>query len=186
MTHSSPSRSARVRSAAKSDPPAGSENSWHQTSSPLANGGRYRALSSSRAQAMSVGAIMPCPIRKKFAGKSYWDSSCRQMTSSIGEAPRPPNSGAQPMQAQPASYFCFCHCLACSSGVSARKASSLGALSASHVAASSRKRASSGVSLKSISLLLHAATSCSAKAATSLSCQTASLPIAKLSSFARR
>ena len=35
---SSPSRSARVRSAARSEPPAGSENNWHQISSPRSAG----------------------------------------------------------------------------------------------------------------------------------------------------
>ena len=38
MIQSSPSRSARVRSAARSEPPAGSENNWHQTSSPRSAG----------------------------------------------------------------------------------------------------------------------------------------------------
>ena len=42
---------------------------------PLASGGRKRALSSSLAQAISVGPIMPWPIRKKLAGRSYWLSS---------------------------------------------------------------------------------------------------------------
>ena len=38
-THSSPSRTARVDSPARSEPAPGSENSWHQISSP-ANSGR--------------------------------------------------------------------------------------------------------------------------------------------------
>ena len=52
--------------------------------------------------------------------------------------------------------------------------------------ASSRKRASSGVSLKSICSLPQAAAVCAANADTNRSCQTASLPIARLNSFARR
>ena len=39
-TYSSPSRTARVRSEARSLPAPGSENPWHQTSSPRRIGGR--------------------------------------------------------------------------------------------------------------------------------------------------
>ena len=40
ITHSSPSRSARVPSVATSDPAPGSEKSWHQISSPVKSGRR--------------------------------------------------------------------------------------------------------------------------------------------------
>ena len=39
----SPSRTARVASADRSDPAPGSENSWHHHSSPRSSGSRYRA-----------------------------------------------------------------------------------------------------------------------------------------------
>ncbi len=39
-THSSPSRTARVDSAARSEPAAGSLKSWHQISSPASSGTR--------------------------------------------------------------------------------------------------------------------------------------------------
>ena len=39
-THSSPSRTARVESPARSEPAPGSENSWHQISSPASSGRR--------------------------------------------------------------------------------------------------------------------------------------------------
>ena len=39
-TKASPSRTARLLSAARSDPASGSENSWHHTSSPRSMAGR--------------------------------------------------------------------------------------------------------------------------------------------------
>ena len=44
MIQSPPFFSARVRRPATSEPPAGSENSWHQIFSPDASGGRYSPL----------------------------------------------------------------------------------------------------------------------------------------------
>ena len=44
MTYSSPSRSARVRSDARSEPASGSLNPWHQRSRPLTIPGRKRDL----------------------------------------------------------------------------------------------------------------------------------------------
>ena len=49
MIQSSPSRSARVRNAARSDPPAGSENNWHHTSSPRSAGLTWRSRCSGAA-----------------------------------------------------------------------------------------------------------------------------------------
>ena len=45
-TYSSPSRSARVRRLARSDPAFGSEKPWHQTCSPLSIAGRWKAFCS--------------------------------------------------------------------------------------------------------------------------------------------
>lgn len=46
-TQESPSRTARVPSAARSEPAPGSLNSWHQTSSPTQRGRRKRSFCSS-------------------------------------------------------------------------------------------------------------------------------------------
>jgi hypothetical protein len=64
MTQSSPSLTARVRRAATSEPPAGSENSWHQISSPFTAGETKRCLVSSLAKAITVGTHMPRPMVK--------------------------------------------------------------------------------------------------------------------------
>ena len=63
-SHSSPSRSARHCSPARSDPAPGSENSWHQTSCPLTIIGRNRAHCSSVPWSMIAGPaiITPMPL----------------------------------------------------------------------------------------------------------------------------
>ena len=61
-TQSSPSRTARVASEARSLPAPGSLNSWHQTSSQVHSGRSQRCCCSCDAQAMIVGAAMPRPM----------------------------------------------------------------------------------------------------------------------------
>ena len=61
-THSSPSRSARVPSDARSDPEPGSLNSWHQISSPASSGNRYRSFWASLPPCTIVGPAQPMPI----------------------------------------------------------------------------------------------------------------------------
>jgi hypothetical protein len=57
---------------------------------------------------------MPWPMLKTPPGRpSYFDSSWFQITCSMADAPRPPYSFGQVMQAQPASYLRFCQSLAC-------------------------------------------------------------------------
>ena len=60
-THSSPSRSARVASEARSEPAPGSLNSWHHTSSLRTIGGRNRSRCSSVPWANSAGAARLSP-----------------------------------------------------------------------------------------------------------------------------
>ena len=62
MIQSSPSRTDRVRKPATSDPAAGSENNWHQISSPRSAAGTYRCNCSGLAYAIIVGMHMPSPI----------------------------------------------------------------------------------------------------------------------------
>src|SRR3954466_11533168 len=114
MIQSSPFFSARVRRPATSDPPAGSENSWHHTFSPEASGGRYLRFCSSPANAIMVGPHMPWPIMNIPLSLPNGPSSCCQITRSIGVAPRPPYSFGQCRHAQPASAFFFCQVLATS------------------------------------------------------------------------
>src|SRR3954452_2903548 len=160
MTHSSPSFSARVRRPATSDPPAGSENSWHQTFSPDASGGRYLRFCSSPANAIMVGPHMPWPMMNMPLSLPNAPSSCCQITRSIGEAPRPPYSLGQCRQAQPASAFFFCQAFATSRMLAPfsavrpsedlRSSSSycFGALAKIQAFASARNAASCGVSSK--------------------------------------
>ena len=62
-TQSSPSRSARVASDARSDPEPGSLKSWHQVSSLRTMGGRKRSRCSSVPWAKSAGAARFSPKR---------------------------------------------------------------------------------------------------------------------------
>ena len=57
--HSSPSRTARHARPATSEPAPGSLKSWHQTSSPVNRGRRYRCFCSSVPWLSTVGAPMP-------------------------------------------------------------------------------------------------------------------------------
>src|SRR5262245_9135483 len=111
---------------------------------------------------MIVGPSIPCPIPNMLGGTSYFASSWLKITFWIADAPRPPNSTGQVMQAHFASAFVACHCFARdSTPTSFASASSSparclpGALSTAFVSsqarASARKAASSGVSLKSMS-----------------------------------
>nr|WP_312007921.1 hypothetical protein [Nocardioides alcanivorans] len=56
-TQSSPSRTARVATAARSEPAAGSEKSWHASCDPSCSPGKTRALSSSLPKSRIVGAM---------------------------------------------------------------------------------------------------------------------------------
>src|ERR1700675_779673 len=169
MIQSSPRLSARVRRPATSEPPAGSENSWHQTFSADASGGRYFRFWSSPAKAIMVGPHMPWPMMNIPLSLPNAPSSCCQITRSIGVAPRPPYSFGQCRQAQPPSAFFFCQALptsTISSFCSRMRPSEVfdssasycfGALASIHFRAVARNSASCGVSSKFIWLLLSAA-----------------------------
>ena len=61
ITHSSPSRTARVARPARSEPEPGSLNSWHQASSPVKVRRSRRARSSSEPWVTTVGPAMVSP-----------------------------------------------------------------------------------------------------------------------------
>ncbi len=62
-TYSSPSRTARVRSDARSDPASGSEKPWHQTLSPRRIRGRWWRRCSSVPSAIRVGPAWAMPTK---------------------------------------------------------------------------------------------------------------------------
>ena len=79
-THSSPSRSARVASDARSEPAPGSLNSWHHISSLRTIGGRNRSRCSSVPCANSAGAARLRPSglsRPRLNGRSSGSTSAR-------------------------------------------------------------------------------------------------------------
>src|SRR5258708_940510 len=165
MIQSSPRFSARARRPAPSEPPAGSENSWHQIFSPEASGGKYLRLSSSPANAIMVGPHMPWPMMNIELSLPKAPSSCCQITRSIGVAPRPPYSFGQCRQAHPASAFFFCQAFATSRMLApfnwvrpsedffSSSSYCFGALAAIQAFASARNAASCGVSSKFITAL---------------------------------
>ena len=71
----SPSRSARVRNCARSDPPEGSENNWHQISSPRSAGGAKRARCSGVPQVQIVGIAIARPMPNTLLRTLYFASS---------------------------------------------------------------------------------------------------------------
>ena len=58
-THSSPSRTARAPTLARSDPDPGSLNSWHHAASPRAIGGTNASICSAVPWSRIVGAASP-------------------------------------------------------------------------------------------------------------------------------
>src|SRR5829696_5536738 len=110
-THSSPSRNARVRSPARSDPAPGSLNSWHHTSSPRSSAGRYRCFCASVPCAIRVGPTIPMPTANAPASTSKRACSRAKMRASAGVPPRPPYSVGHAIPAQPSSNKVRCHSL---------------------------------------------------------------------------
>src|SRR3981189_3003318 len=86
---------ALVRAAARSEPPEGSENNWHQISSPRSAGPTKRALVASSAKVATVGTHMPRLIWKGFGGIGYLASSWLKITCGMGLPPAPPHSFGQ-------------------------------------------------------------------------------------------
>ena len=100
---SSPSFTARVFSAARSEPASGSENPWHQISSPERIGPSRRSFCSSVPQAISVGPPSRRPSTLAGSGARARPSSSKKIADSVSVAPRPPCSTGQCGAAQPPS-----------------------------------------------------------------------------------
>ena len=99
MTQSSPSRTAVVRSDARSEPASGSEKPWHQMSSPRRIRGSSAVFWSSVPCAMSGGATFGIPITLIGPGAPERCSSSFQTSWSSTPAPRPPYSTGHAMAA---------------------------------------------------------------------------------------
>ena len=92
-TYSSPSRSARVPRAARSDPASGSLNSWQQNHLPERIGGRNRSFCSSVPALRIVGAAQPMPIGLVGRDTPAARSSSSMSSWCIGSASSPHGSG---------------------------------------------------------------------------------------------
>ena len=102
-THSSPSRTARVARPATSEPAPGSLNSWHQISSHVNSGRRYRCCWRSVPWATSVGATMPRPMMLHRARERRTGLEQRSVTRCwrpglSPSRPVPPGSGPTPVR----------------------------------------------------------------------------------------
>ena len=100
----SPSRTAVAWRLATSEPAPGSENSWHQISSPRSIGGRYRFFCSSLPHSRMVGPGMPIPMKNTPTGSAYGRASSPKAACSAKVSPWPPYSSGQVMPTNPASY----------------------------------------------------------------------------------
>src|SRR5664280_1569214 len=107
MTHSSPSRTARVDSPARSDPDPGSLNSWHHDTWPVNVFRSRRSRSSSDPWVTTVGPAMVSPKNSRAPGPWAPASPRRRSASrwSPGGRPRPPWPSGKPTQASPRSYW---------------------------------------------------------------------------------
>ena len=108
--YSSPSRTARVRSDARSEPADGSENPWHQTVSPFRMRWRWYARCSSVPSAMRVGPACMTPTKFTLMyGASARAYSSRYTSCCVTGRPCPPYSFGQLTPAYPASCSLRCH-----------------------------------------------------------------------------
>src|SRR5664279_3285469 len=107
MTHSSPSRTARVDSPARSDPDPGSLNSWHHETSPVNDFRSRRWRNSSDPWVTTVGPAIVSPKNSRAPGPWAPASPRRRSTSRwrSGGRPRPPWPSGKPTQASPRSYW---------------------------------------------------------------------------------
>src|SRR5437899_6804053 len=106
-THSSPSRTARVFTLARSEPASGSLKPWHHSSSARRIPGRKRCFCSSDPKAISVGPSRPSPKKLLRAGALARAYPSLKIPRSTIVAPRPPYSFGQPSPIQPASPSSF-------------------------------------------------------------------------------
>src|SRR3954453_6410712 len=148
-THSSPSLTARVFSEARSEPDSGSENPWHQISSPVRIGSRLRSFCSSLPWVITTGPPMTRPRTLAGCGAPRRASSSLKIACSISVAPRPPYSFGHDRPVQPPSCSCFCHVRANSNQSSSPRGGRPGLLASSQPRSSSLNACSEGESVRS-------------------------------------
>src|SRR3990170_8064383 len=107
-TYSSPSRTARVWSEARSEPEPGSLKPWHQTASPRRILGRCCAFCSSLPWTMRVGPTIWTPMPPTWGAPASANSSF-MMNCSMVVRPAPPYSVGQPGAIQPRSASFWRH-----------------------------------------------------------------------------
>ncbi len=103
MTHSSPSRSAVVRSEPRSLPASGSENPWHQLSSPRSIGGTTSAASAGAACSMTAGPRTSVIEKAALCTNPRPVSSSPRTARKRGLPPRPPTASGHPQRIHPSS-----------------------------------------------------------------------------------
>src|SRR3984885_4024873 len=143
-THSSPSRTARVFSDARSEPAPGSEKPWHQISSADRIGGKKRLRCSSVPCAITVGPPMASARTLATDGVRARTTSSLKMACSTSVAPRPPYSLGQETPAHPAWFSFRCQSRRNSNAASSPAGSRPGLLASSQLRSSSRKVSSAG------------------------------------------
>ena len=102
-THSSPSRTARVRTPPRSEPASGSLKPWPHMSSQRMMRGRKRAFCSSLPACSNVGPKRSRPCTPTQYGARARKCSSRNTSSSSSVPPRPPYSTGHVMPSQPPS-----------------------------------------------------------------------------------
>ena len=102
VSGSPPCGVARHRSDARSLPVDGSENPWHQISSPESSSGTTSAASSGGAKSISVGASTSISECRPGSTQSRPARAAPSSVRSIGEPPSPPTRSGHPNCIQPA------------------------------------------------------------------------------------
>src|SRR3954452_12817483 len=148
-THSPFDFTAFVLSDARSDPDSGSEKPWHQISSPVRIGSRYRSFCSSEPCVITTGPPMTRPSTFAGCGAPRRASSSLKIACSISVAPRPPYSLGHERPVQPPSCSCFCHVRANSNQSSSPRGGRPGLLASSQPRSSSLNACSEGESDRS-------------------------------------
>jgi hypothetical protein len=147
------SSTARVLTAAKSEPASGSEKPWHHVSSAERIVGSSRSCCASSPQTISVGPASRMPRTSAGSGAPERPSSSKKIAVSVSVAPRPPTSVGQCTPAQPPFASVRCHSRRHSQEGSSPSGSGssdpAGPCSASHARSSSRKASCSGVKVRS-------------------------------------
>src|SRR3954463_9284103 len=148
-TYSSPFRTARVLSDARSEPDSGSLKPWHHISSADRIGERKRAFWSSVPWAITVGPPIVSPSTLAICGARARAISSKKIACSLIVAPAPPNSDGQVSPAQPRSLSLRCQSRRKANDSSSELGSRPGCFPAIQWRTESRNSSSAGDSVRS-------------------------------------